>query len=371
MRRGVFIYDERLSQRGFGTGHPLQPSRLFYVWELLNAYGTLKQGKVLPAEPASEEELRTFHTPDYIAAVKSLSRGERIIRPETYNFSEYGDNPPYPGMYEASILPVGASLLGARLLADGEADVAFSPSGGLHHAAPNYASGFCIFNDVVIAIKYLLNRGLRVAYVDIDAHHGDGVQAAFYDSDRVLTISLHEWGRYLFPGTGEVGEMGEGAGRGYSVNLPLYPYTYDEIYVSSFRQIVPPLVRAFSPDILVTQLGCDTHFQDPLTHLCLSTHGYAEVLKELRKFDLPWLALGGGGYDTGVVARCWTLAYSIMLDIELPDEIPDEFAAKYGLVRLHDFSLPEIPEEMRRQARDFALRQIARVKEYIFPIHGI
>ena len=160
-------------------------------------------------------------------------------------------------MYEASTWSTGASLTAAEMLAEGRVEAAFNCSGGLHHAMPNRASGFCVFNDPVIAIKYLLERGLRVAYVDIDAHHGDGVQHAFYDSDRALTISLHQSGDYLFPGTGFVDEMGAGRGLGYSVNLPLYPYTNDEIYLWALNSVVVPLVKAFNPDVLATQLGMD------------------------------------------------------------------------------------------------------------------
>ena len=164
----------------------------------------------------------------------------------------------YPEMFEAAALSTGGSLLAAEMVANGNVDAAFNIAGGLHHAAADRASGFCVFNDPALAIHYFLSQGKRVAYVDIDAHHGDGVQEAFYNDDCVLTISVHESGQWLFPGTGSVAELGEGAGRGFSVNLPLYPYTSDDDYVEAFRLVVPPLIEAFAPDVLVTQLGIDS-----------------------------------------------------------------------------------------------------------------
>ena len=193
------------------------PTRLRYTYELLESYGAFDLPNAMLVEPrqATEEELLTFHTRDYVDAVRDLSEGEERRDAAAYGFSDHGDNPVYPGMYEAALWSTGASVTAAEMLADGRVDVAFNCAGGLHHAMPGRASGFCIFNDPVIAINALLERGMRVAYVDIDAHHGDGVQAAFYDSNRVLTVSMHESGSYLFPGTGFVDEMGDGSGRGF------------------------------------------------------------------------------------------------------------------------------------------------------------
>jgi len=303
--------------------------------------------------------------------VKSLSDGEDKYNPRRFNFSQTGDNPAYPGMYELSALVVGATLKAAALVASGEVDVAFNCAGGLHHAAPDHASGFCIFNDVVIAIKSLLEKGLRVAYIDIDAHHGDGVQYAFYDTDRVLTISLHESGRYLFPGTGDVSETGVGAGAGYSVNVPLAPYTDDEVFLHAFDEVVEPLVNAFYPDILVTQLGCDTHYHDLLTQLSLTAEGYAGAIRRMRGLARKWVAVGGGGYEASVVARLWTLAYGIMMGHEWPDEIPRDFRDRYGLKTLSDADVPRLDAEAKRRARRFAERSVAEVKRLVFPRHGL
>ena len=257
------------------------------------------------------------------------------------------------------------------MVASGEVGAAFNISGGLHHAAADHASGFCVFNDPALAVHYFLNRGMRVAYVDIDAHHGDGVQEAFYADDRVLTISVHESGQYLFPGTGSVGELGEGVGRGYSVNLPLYPYTGDDLYVESFKQVVPPLVRAFAPDVLVTQLGIDSYHSDPLTHLQLTTEGYIETVKELARLGLPWLALGGGGYDVTAVARSWTLAYGVMLGIDWPDRLPSAFSREHGAGRLRDELSPEVPGHIKVEASRFAEETVEAIRQQIFPYHGL
>ena len=369
MTRAAFIYDESQSTHVLREDHVFRPSRLQLVYELLQCYGAFKGSRLVPPRVAEERELLSFHTPDYVDTVQRLSRGEDVPDAITYNFSAEGDNPPYEGMYETSALVVGASLRAAELVASGEADIAFNISGGLHHAAPDAASGFCVFNDVVIALSHLVKSGLKVAYVDIDAHHGDGVQHAFYESDRVLTISLHEWGKYLFPGSGEVREMGTGRGLGYSVNLPFAPHTTDDVYVWAFTEVVPPLVERYQPDILATQLGCDTHYLDPLTHFMLTTNGYTAVLKELRALAPRWLAFGGGGYDMGVVTRSWTLAYGAMLNQEWPDDIPMEFRERYGLKRLRDHAELAIDSRVREQTRVFAARRVEEIKRNIFPLH--
>jgi len=371
MRRAAFVYEESQSRHVLREDHVFRPNRLQLTYELLQSYGAFEDSLLVSPRIAEETDLLSFHTADYVAAVKSLSRGEERRDAAAFNFSAAGDNPPYEGMYEFSAMAVGASLLAAALVARGEVDVAFNISGGLHHAAPGYASGFCVFNDVVIAIRSMVKQGLRIAYVDIDAHHGDGVQHAFYESDRVLTISLHEWGRYLFPGTGGVGEIGKGAGTGYSVNLPLFPYTDDQTYLRAFREIVPRLVERFKPDMMVTQFGCDTHHLDPLTHFMLTTEGYTDVVKELSRLAPKWVALGGGGYEMGVVARAWTLAYGVMAEQDWPDEIPGAFQGCYGLKRLRDEGAPTIDSGLKEQARDFAEQRVAELKLTVFPLHHL
>jgi len=371
MRRAAFVYEEIQSRHVLREDHVFRPNRLQLTYELLQAYGAFDVTRPVPPVTAGEADILSFHTPEYVAAVKDLSKGIERRDAAHFNISEHGDNPPFEGMYEVSALAVGASVTAARLVADGEADAAFNISGGLHHAAPGYASGFCIFNDAVIAIMTLLERGLRVAYIDIDAHHGDGVQDAFYRSDRVLTVSLHEWGRFLFPGSGMAGDIGEGPGKGYAVNVPLFPNTDDVTYLETFRQVVPPLVKKFSPDIMVTQIGCDTHYLDPLTHLMLTTDGYTAVLREISGLCPRWVAIGGGGYEMGVVPRMWALAYGVMAQCEWPDDIPAVFSERYGLHHLRDKGMPAIGNALREQARRFDAEVVAEVKRTVFPLHGL
>jgi len=371
--RASFVYDDVLSQHILREDHVMVPTRLRHTYELLDSYEAFDQptSRLVRPRQATEEEVLSYHSREYMEAVKSFSRGETKYNSAAFNFSDTGDNPTYPGMYEAAIWSTGASLVGADLVATREADVAFNVSGGLHHAMPGHASGFCVFNDPVIAINSLLARGARVAYVDIDAHHGDGVQHAFYDTDDVLTISLHESGSFLFPGTGSTEEIGTGKGRGYSVNVPLYPYTSDDTYLWTFREVVPPLLEAFRPDFLVTQLGLDTHYLDPITHIALTVQGFAQVVRELSQLAPQWLALGGGGYDIGAVARGWTLAYGVMSNQTFPDHIPDSYREKYGLTQLSDAEGPQIDEGMRKEARRFAEKSVLDIQRTVFPIHGL
>ena len=373
MPRAAFVYDDAMSRHILRPDHPMRPVRLRHTYELLDAYGAFDgaDSRLVAPTMAGETEVGAFHSRDYIAAVRTFSLGLTGYQPQRLGFAQGGDNPTYPGMYEAAMLSTGATLTAARLVADGAATVAFNISGGLHHAAARHASGFCVFNDPVVAIKYLLGRGLRVAYVDIDAHHGDGVQDAFYDDPRALTISVHESGRYLFPGTGFAGETGAGAGAGYAVNLPLYPYTDDEIYLEAFEAIVPPLVQAFAPDILLTQLGIDSYHTDPLTHLQVTSRGFCAAVERLGGLGYPWLATGGGGYDIGAVVRCWTLAYGVMCGAEWPDRIPAPAIERLGRATLRDTETPEIPAPVRADARALAAESVAAIKDAVFPVHGL
>jgi acetoin utilization protein AcuC len=373
MTRAAFVYEDALAGHVLRNDHPMRPIRLKHTYDLLSAYGAFDGGdsRLVRPRAATDEEVQLLHTPDYLAAVRDLSMGLAGYSPERYGFSAGGDNPVYSGMYDAALLSTGASLVAAELLMNRQVDVAFNISGGLHHAAAGHASGFCIFNDPVIAIKYFLERGQRVAYVDIDAHHGDGVQDAFFNDSRVLTISIHESGQYLFPGTGFVSERGAGEGEGYSVNLPLYPNSDDEVYLWAFHEVVPPLLWAFAPDVLVTQLGIDSYHNDPLTHLRVTSRGYVEAVREFAKLGIPWLALGGGGYDLSAVARCWTLAYGVMLDAEWPDQIPGDFSTQYGLQVLRDTVALDIPAQVRVDARNLAEEGVAAIKERVFPVHGL
>ena len=351
----AFICTDDLWAGGFGATHPLKPDRLKRTYELLTAYCAfdVSNSHLIAPDPVSREDLLLFHTAEYVDAVArlSLSRGrdDGDIQARRYGFRP-DETPAFPGMYEIEGLKVGAALTGARLIAEGQVQVAFSFAGGMHHARPSLASGFCVFNDVAVAIHWLLSQGLRVAYVDVDVHHGDGVQAAFYDTDRVLTISLHQAGIMFYPGTGFPEELGTGAGYGYSINVPFLIYTSEELYLWAFRQVVPPLVRQFAPDVLVTQLGVDTHHRDRLGSLLLTTRGYVTLIETFKSLTETltsgrWLAFGGGGYALDVVPRAWTLAYGVMSEQTFPDELPPAYSERYGPGRLHDTAGPEPMED--------------------------
>lgn len=315
-----------------GPGHPLRPQRVLYTWDLISACGLLERPEVttLECRPADDDELALVHTDDYVDATRRAGHGEDGDW-RRYGYGP-GDNPIFPRMHEAGAFVAGASLVAAEAVRNGRVDHAFSAAGGLHHAMPSRASGFCVYDDPAVAIAWLLREGVHpIAYVDVDVHHGDGPQAIFYEDPRVLTISLHESGEYLFPGTGFEDERGAGAATGTKVNVPLHPGTTDEAWLAAFRAVVPPIVRAFAPRVLVTQLGCDSHAGDPLAHLRLSTRAYRETASALHALAHEaaggrWLATGGGGYLwADVVPRAWTLYFAEMCGAELPDALPESW----------------------------------------------
>ncbi len=372
--QAAFIYDDRMSAHVLSDIHPMKPVRLRYARDLLESYGAFDSpnSRIEKPRAADKSELAWFHSTEYVDGVEAIGEGRADADPARFNFGP-GDNPAYPGVYSAALLSTGASLSAAEALIEGRADAAFNISGGLHHAMPDHAYGFCVFNDPVIAIHRFLREGMKVAYVDIDCHHGDGVQHAFYHSDRVLTVSIHESGAFLFPGTGFVQETGAGAGRGYSVNVPLYPYTSDDVYLWTLEQTALPLIRAFAPDVLVTQLGIDSHYKDPITHLALSVQGFARAVRALASVaPAKWLALGGGGYDLQAVARAWTAAYGIMSGQTFPNEIPEPYRNARGVATLDD-----PPEDLlavaqyAEDAKTFAEASVQSVHRLIFPSHGI
>jgi acetoin utilization protein AcuC len=370
MTRALFYWSPQFCQYDLGAFHPLKPERLELTHSLISACGLLDKDGVetIAPEPALDEDLLLVHSREYVDVLRALDRGIHSSNLYSYGIGT-GDNPIFLGIYEASALYSGASLQAAKALFHGEAQAAFNIAGGLHHAHHSRAAGFCVFNDPALAIAWLLKESsgnAKIVYLDIDAHHGDGVQEAFYDNPRVLTISLHESGQTLFPGTGSVEEMGSGPGKGFSVNLPLAPYTDDETYLWAFKEIVPPLVNAFTPDFFVSQLGVDAHFLDPLTHLCLTTSAYENIFNEIsRMADNHWLALGGGGYSLDVVPRAWTLAFASMLNETLPDELPGRTG------KLRDEKGPPLEADEVKYARDFASRSVEQARNLIFPYHAI
>ncbi len=330
------IYTDEYQKYNFGKDHPFRPLRLKFTYSLMDKLNLLNSSRLEIIKPrmATNNELERIHSLEYVNIVRKLSENPRdnTISPYIYGLGP-GDTPAFEGMYEASALVCGASILAAeKVWNEEDFKVSFNPAGGLHHALRNKASGFCIFNDIGVAIKHLQNlqKDIRIAYLDIDCHHGDGVQWLFYDDPNVLKISFHQDGRFLFPGTGFINENGEGKGKGYSINFPLLPSTNNKNFINLFRKTVPKLLEAYSPDILFTQLGVDTYFNDPLTEMGLSIAAYRDIAQTIktsaREFcQNRWVAFGGGGYLISVVPRAWTLFLAKMLDVQLKNELPDSW----------------------------------------------
>ena len=332
----TLAWDERLTGYDFGPGHPLAPVRVELTIALAREFGLLDRPDVTVTTPVPAEmtELELVHDVGYIDAVRQAGQDGRPN-------GRYGlgtpDNPVFAGMHEASALVAGATLAAARAVWHGETLHAVNIAGGLHHAMRRSASGFCVYNDPAIAIKWMLAQGAeRIAYVDVDVHHGDGVQAAFYDDPRVLTISLHEHPATLFPGTGLASEIGSGQGRGYAVNVALPAFTGDAGWLRAFDAVVPPLLRAFKPEVLVSQHGCDTHRLDPLANLRLSVDGQRAAHAAVHQLAHEvaggrWLLCGGGGYAlTEVVPRTWThlLAEAAGAPVDPSTPTPPEWRAE-------------------------------------------
>jgi acetoin utilization protein AcuC len=330
------VYTEDYQKYNFGKDHPLRPLRLKLTYSLMEKLHLLENPRLTILKPrlATQEEIERIHSSEYVETVKKLSKNPKdsSIVPYHYGLGP-GDNPIFKGMYEASVLVSGASITAAETVwNESEIKISFNPAGGLHHAMKDRASGFCIFNDIGVAIKYLktLKEDIKIAYLDIDCHHGDGVQWLFYDDPNVLTISYHQDGRFLFPGTGSISEIGKGEGKGYSINFPLLPGTYNKSFINLFRKTAPKLLEAYNPDILITQLGVDTYFDDPLTQMGFSLAVYRDIAQTIKTSAREycqdkWLAVGGGGYLMTVVPRAWTIFLARMLDVELKNELPDSW----------------------------------------------
>lgn len=318
------VYSEAFQQYDFGPTHPLKPTRLKLTYELMKDIGLLsaQNVKVVSPREAKREDLLLFHVEEYLGLVKQMSRiGSGYL--------DMGDTPAFKGCYEASALAAGASLTAVDLVMSGKATHATNIAGGLHHAHPDRASGFCIFNDPAISIACLKkNYGLeRILYLDVDAHHGDGVMYGFYSDPSVLDIDFHEDGHYLFPGTGSMQEVGEGKATGFKINVPLSPFADDEAYLEIFRKVVPTAVRKYLPQMLLLQCGVDSHANDLLAHLQITTRTYREVVDVVHSLahevaDGRLVIFGGGGYNVANVARTWTVAACILAHYQWPNVTP-------------------------------------------------
>ncbi|UQI42953.1 acetoin utilization protein AcuC [Streptomyces sp. HU2014] len=385
--RAQLMWDEAVTGYDFGPGHPMDPVRLALTMRLVEAFGLDRALRVTAARPAGESTLRLVHRADYIAAVREAS-----AHPEAADGS-YGigtaDVPAFAGMHDAAALIAGQSVGAAEAVWRGEALHAVNFAGGLHHAMPGGASGFCVYNDAALAVARLLELGAeRVVYVDVDVHHGDGVQAAFWEDPRVLTISLHEHPRTLFPQTGWPEETGAPGAEGSAVNVALPAGAGDAGWLRAFHAVVPELVAAFRPQVLVTQHGADTHFEDPLAHLAVSVDAQRLVAEACHALahehtDGRWVALGGGGYAVAdVVPRSWTHLVAVAAGRPVPpeSEVPEEWRAEVfrrtrqlGPLRMTDGRTPEWRDfdDHGYDPADRLDQAILAARRAVFPAHGL
>lgn len=368
MTRTAFVQPAEGPVYDLGADHPMQPLRRGLAVDLMRAYGLTERDGVAPvvAEPAPDAVIERVHAPSYVAAVRRYSESPALAsawEAAQWGLAAGGDTPAFAGMHDAAAAVCGASVAAALEVWEGRAGQAMFAGGGLHHALANRASGFCIYNDTAVAIQALLDAGAeRVAYIDIDVHHGDGTQWIFFEDPRVLTCSVHETGRYLFPGTGSMGERGVGPAEGTSLNVPLPPYSGDRPYLRAIEEVVAPAVLRFAPDVIVTQDGADPHHADPLAHLQVTMAAFPRAYRCLHQLAREaaggrWVALGGGGYTYEVVPRAWTMLFAEMLDAELDDEIPAGWGAEAERLvgaplprRMSDDPEPEAPAEERARA---------------------
>jgi acetoin utilization protein AcuC len=365
----AIIYDDSLSKYDFGKTHPLKPVRLKLTFELLRSIGYLERPNVsvFDSKVAIEEELALFHSESYIETVKKYSDiGSGLL--------DSGDTPAFKGCFESTSIIVGASLKALELVADGKTYHAFNMSGGLHHAFRDRASGFCIFNDPAICIAFLKKEYdmERILYLDIDAHHGDGVMYGFYSDSKVLDIDFHEDGNYLFPGTGFIHELGKDETQGLKINFPFPPGTGDSQYGRAFRELVPALIDKFKPEIILMQCGADSHYDDLLTHLNLSTHMYSEIANTIHESAHKYcngklIMFGGGGYNLFNVPRCWTVVLNEILGERSNIELPSSWKKLYKKIvgdpiptHLHDKE-KEIPSD---ETEDKIIDEVTKNIEY-------
>jgi len=380
------VFDKSLTEYNFGPSHPMSPLRVDLTMRLAEELGVLEQLRMVDAPMATTEQIATVHDEAMIDAVTRAGTTPGWVDLSRGLGTE--DDPVFHDMHLASAHVVGATLEAVRQVWSGESLHSLNIAGGLHHAMPDRASGFCIYNDVAVGIKQLLADGAeRVAYVDVDVHHGDGVEKIFWDDPRVLTISLHETGQMLFPGTGFPTDSGGEGAEGTAVNVALPPGTGDAGWLRAFHAVVPPVLRAFDPDVLVTQHGCDSHMDDPLAHLMLSVDGQRAAYLALH--DLAhevaggrWVATGGGGYAiVEVVPRAWTHLLAIASGHPLdPDTAtPPEWRAYVESVigataphRMTDGRTPAFRDWSGGYDPEAWLdRAVHATRTEIFPLHGL
>jgi len=371
------IYHPAYGGYDLGPEHPFSPGRVAMVLDLLAELGIATRLEA-PA-PATVAELLSVHDEEFVRVVEAASAGEVGAAAADFGLGT-ADNPIVPGMADAARWLVGGTLHGARLIAAGGADLVLQLGGGLHHARRRLASGFCLYNDLAVAIRHLVDARMRVAYIDIDVHHGDGVQEIFYADEDVLTLSLHESGEYLFPGSGWPHELGQGMGRGLKLNVPLEPFTEGASYLDALEKVAGPALDFFRPDVLVVQSGADTHHLDPLADLMLTSRDFERVIRAIMGLAERYtrgraLFTLGGGYSPRATPRLWTILYLVLHGLPVPPALPPAWVERWGSVlgepapdTLHDPNdpYPAIPRrpEITSQNRGMVDRLLDGVARY-------
>ncbi len=375
-RKAVFIHSEEIEKYRYPEDCPFKTERAGRTRRVLYTMGLLwsETSREVPPTPAPRTVLKRFHSARYLHALQSAQKGKWELNALHMGIGT-SDCPIFHGMYDYAVLAAGGTLVGAEMILSGDARIAFNPSGGYHHAFPEKAAGFCYVNDNALACAVLAEAGKRVLYLDVDVHNGDGVAAKFYDRPDVMTISLHENPRTLFPGTGFEDEIGEGEGQGYCVNLPLPVGTFDRAYLCAFEEIVLPLVGRYNPDVIVFELGADTLAGDPLAHLQLTNNVYVEVINHLLRFNKPILATGGGGYHVENTVRAWALAWTVLsgqdLDVGMDASIGGVMLQSTDWQGgLRDRELP-VTSQQREMVLPALEASIETIKAKVFPLHGL
>ena len=375
-KNAVFIYSSEFEKYSYPPEHPFNTIRATKVREIVSSMGMLSgsgKSEVSP-KPAERIVLKKFHTARYLHALKTAASGHLDVEALQMGIGTQ-DCPVFKGLYEYSALAAGGTLTAAKMILSGQADIAFNPSGGYHHAGPELAAGFCYINDVALACIVLAEQKKRVLYLDVDVHNGDGVANKFYDRSDVLTISLHQNPKTLFPGTGFENEIGTGEGKGYCVNVPLPVGTFDQAYLKAFETIVLPLTKAYNPDVIVFELGVDALAGDPLANLRLTNNVYADIIDHLMKFNKPIVATGGGGYNVANTVRAWALAWSIFCGADLGEDMSHAMGGVFlesteWQAGLRDRALA-VTEQQRDAVQPAIEIVIKKIKKSVFPIHGI
>ena len=356
------IYSPNYSLYNLGKNHPFSPLRAKMVFDFIQE--TIGEINLIsPEKPVSPEELEGVHSAEYIKAVELASKGEVLKDIEKFGLNT-ADNPVVKKMGEGARWMCAGTLLGAKLIAEGKTKRALNLGGGLHHAKRETASGFCVYNDIALALKYLTNKGFHTLYLDIDAHHGDGVQQAFYNNDKVMTISIHESGEYLFPGSGWLYEIGSGMGRATSINLPIEPFTEGENYLNLLEKILTPSIQWYRPQIIFVQAGADAHFSDPLADLMLTTRDFEKIFRKILNFADKYtegrvIFTLGGGYNLFASARIWSILSLLISETEIPKYIHEivlkkweEYLNKSLSNKLHDTENPFEPIPRKKEIED-------------------